>query len=146
MMAKFSVRPEQGDPSGFDLGDMAWRGELGEASSADQHPDQGMMIHLSVVQLLDTLRDLLEGRTASARFVGVDSSFTLTFKAMQAGISVTSGSEKLAVVSRAALASTVLRTAEELADSTLGALPAHDGVRDDYTAALNQFRSVARSL
>ncbi|MFF4447969.1 hypothetical protein [Streptomyces sp. NPDC001502] len=146
MIIEFAVRPDQGEPSGFDLGDMVWRGELGEASSIGQNPNQGMMIFLSVAQLLDVLRNLLQGSTAITHFVGVDSSFALTFKATKAGISVTSKSGKLAVVSRAALAATVLRAAEELADSTLEALPAHDGARDDYTAALNQFRSVARSL
>ncbi|MFD4866148.1 hypothetical protein [Streptomyces sp. NPDC058412] len=125
---------------------MVWQGEVGEATSIGQNPDQGMMIFLSVTQLLDVLRDLLQGRTAITRFVGVDSSFTLTFKATKAGISVTSRSGKLGVASRAALAATVLHAADELADSALEALPAHDGVRDDYTAALNQFRSVARSL
>ncbi|MFD7911188.1 hypothetical protein ACFV30_10705 [Streptomyces sp. NPDC059752] len=146
VIVRFSLRPGQGDPSGFDLGDMSWRGELGEVSSAGRSPDQGMMIHLSVVLLLDTLRVLLQGRSTTASFVGVDSSFSLTFRATGAGISVASTSGKLAVVSRAALAATVLRAAEELAGSTLGALPAHDGVRDDCAAALNEFRSAARPL
>ncbi|WP_329101012.1 hypothetical protein [Streptomyces sp. NBC_01439] len=105
-----------------------------------------MMIHISVVLLLDTLRVLLQGRSTTASFVGVGSSFRLAFRATKAGISVTSTSGKLAVVSRAALAAAVLRAAEELTDATLEALPADDGVRGDVTAALNKFRSAARPL
>ncbi|WP_328962905.1 hypothetical protein [Streptomyces virginiae] len=146
MIVRFTLRPDQGDPSGFDLGYMAWQWELGETSSAGRIPDQGMVIHISVVLLLDTLCVLLQGRSTTASFAGVDSSFQLTFRATKAGISVTSERGKLAVVSRAALTATVLRAAEELADTTLEVLPSHDGVRDDYTAALNRFRSMARPL
>lgn len=138
---KFTLRPDQADPSGFDLGDMLWSGESGKATSVGHVPDQGMVIHLSVVLLLDSLRGLMQGRSTTASCVGVDSSFRLTFRSTKAGISVTSTSGKLAVVSRAALAATVLRAAEELADDTLEALPAHDGVRDDYEAALSEFRA-----
>ncbi|KJK48576.1 hypothetical protein [Streptomyces sp. NRRL F-4428] len=146
MIIQFTVRPDQGPPGGFDLGDMLWRGDLGEANSAGHHPDQGMMIHLAVTQLLDAMSGLLAGGTATSSFVGTDSSFTLTFKAVRAGVSVASASGKVAVVSRAALAITLLRAAEELADSTAASLPADDGVLDDYTAALNRFRGIAHAL
>ncbi|MFE9929910.1 hypothetical protein [Streptomyces sp. NPDC005533] len=146
MIVKFTLRPDQGDPSGFELGDMRWSGELGKATSVGHVPDQGMMIHLSVVLLLDCLRKLVQGRTTTASFVGAGSSFQLTFRATKAGVGVTSASGRLALLSRTVLAAAVLRAAEELADSTLEALPAPDGVRDDYTAALDEFRSAARPL
>lgn len=52
---QFTVRPGQGDVSGFDLGDMAVTGDFGTADSVGRAPDQGMMIYLSVVQLPDSL-------------------------------------------------------------------------------------------
>lgn len=86
VIVKFTVRPDQGAPSGFDLGDMAWVGELGEARSAGQSPDQAMMIHVSVTQLLDCLGDLLGGRTKSVSFTGAASSFRLRFTSIKQGI------------------------------------------------------------
>ncbi|OLZ60737.1 hypothetical protein AV521_44790 [Streptomyces sp. IMTB 2501] len=63
---QFTVRPGQGDASGFDLGDMTVTGDLGTADSAGHVPDQGMMIYLSVVQLLDSLGDFLRGNARVA--------------------------------------------------------------------------------
>lgn len=87
---------------------------------------------------------LVQERGTTTSFVGVDSSFRLTYRSTKAGINVTSPSGKLAVVSRAALAATVLHAVEELAHDTLEALPAHDGVRGDYEAALGEFRAAGR--
>ncbi|MEV0409961.1 hypothetical protein AB0I68_03895 [Streptomyces sp. NPDC050448] len=142
MIAEFTVRPNQGDPSGFDLGDMLWRGELGEASSAGHTPDQGMMIYVSVTQLLDCVSETLTGRAKTASFTGADTSFGLTFRSTKKGISVTSRLGPVALVSTATLAQTTLSAAEELARSHLDSLPS-DGVRDDYLAALESFRLTA---
>lgn len=59
---KFSVRAGQGEPSGFDLGDILVEGERGAANSGGHVPDQGMMIYPSVTLLLDSLRMLFSGR------------------------------------------------------------------------------------
>ncbi|MFD5507367.1 hypothetical protein ACFWIB_06280 [Streptomyces sp. NPDC127051] len=142
MIAKFTVRPNQGDPSGFDLGDMHWRGELGEIDSTGHVPDQGMMIYISVTQLLDCLSKILKGRVKTASFTGADTSFGLTFRSTKKGISVTSRLGPVALISAAALAQTALSAAEELARNNLESLPP-DGVREDYLAALDSFRLVA---
>lgn len=145
MIVQFTVRSGQGDPSGFDLGDMFWSGDLGEASSAGHVPDQGMMIYLSVTQLLDCLHGLLNGEATTVSFNGIDTSFALDFRMVKRGIKVASRSEPVALTSRAELATTVLSAAEELARATLSALPRHDGARDDYEAALNRFRTTANA-
>ncbi|WP_329197489.1 MULTISPECIES: hypothetical protein [unclassified Streptomyces] len=139
MIVEFAVRPGQGESSGFDLGDMVWVGELGEARSAGQSPDQGMMIYASVTQLLDCLHDLLRGRTRSALFTGVDSSFRLTFARSKKGIRTTGPSGPVSILAPDEFAGTVLAAAEELARTHLGSLPS-DGVADDYRAALEGFR------
>ncbi|NXY94768.1 hypothetical protein HYE82_10260 [Streptomyces sp. BR123] len=144
MIIEFSVRPDQGEPSGFDLGDMIWRGELGEVGSAGETPDRGMMIYISVIQLMDCLNGLLKGRTKIAAFTGADTSFGLTFRLTKKGISVADRSGPVALVSAAALARTTLSAAEELARRHLDSLPP-DGVSDDYVAALKSFRLTANT-
>lgn len=44
----FSVRPEQGEASGYDLGDIVVIGDDGVIDSSGHSPDQGMMIYLTV--------------------------------------------------------------------------------------------------
>ncbi|MGW7328581.1 hypothetical protein ACWGIU_08240 [Streptomyces sp. NPDC054840] len=142
MIVEFTVRPDQGDPSGFDLGDMRWVGELGEANSVGQTPDQGMMIYLSVVQVLDCLRPMLEGRVKNAAFVGVDTSFQLVFRSGKKGIGIFAPSGPVARIGAAELAGTVLLAAEKLLNEKIGELPSDDGAKSDYLLSLGKFRNV----
>ncbi|MEU9234608.1 putative T7SS-secreted protein [Streptomyces subrutilus] len=145
MIVKFTVRPGQGDPSGFDLGDMHWSGDLGEASSAGHTPDQGMMIYLSVPELLDSLGQLLARRSSNASFSGSDSPFGLNFRTIKKAVSVTGRSGPVARVGHAELALAVLSAAEELASDHLVSVPAQDHVTNDYQAALDRFRLAVRA-
>jgi hypothetical protein len=138
----FTVRPGQGDPNGFDLGDMVFESELGTARSTGQVPDAGMMIYLSVALLLDGLRQLFDGRRKVVHFTAVDSSFSLVFRRNKAGASVSSGSGIIARPSRNDLAEAVLTAAEKLEASGVAALPGDDAGRADYMAALDAFRAV----
>ncbi|MFF3321537.1 hypothetical protein [Streptomyces sp. NPDC002889] len=141
---KFSVRPGQGETSGFDLGDMLCAGALGEASSVGNIPDQGMMIYPSVTLLLDGLISLLKSREKVLRFTGVDTSFGLVFKVDKKGLIAVSAEKKLLDrVSQGELVQTVLQAAQQLAASSLSQLPGADAVRDDYLAALKDFRVLA---
>ncbi|MEN1884556.1 hypothetical protein [Streptomyces mirabilis] len=111
---QFTVRPGQGDPSGFDLGDMSVTGGLGTADSAGRTPDQGMMIYLSVTQLLDSLRAFLSGHGKTLTFTGVDTSFSLVFRRTKDGISVAFKDGIIARTASDELASAVLGAAESL--------------------------------
>ncbi|MGW8781867.1 hypothetical protein ACWGNM_27940 [Streptomyces sp. NPDC055796] len=142
MIVEFTVRPNQGDPSGFDLGDMLWRGDLGEADSSGHTPDQGMMIYISATQLMDCLGELLRGRVKATAFTGADTSFHIGFRATKKGVNVGDRSGPIALTTPAELAQTVLAAAEDLAHRHLGSLPS-DGVSDDYLAALESFRLIA---
>ncbi|MFH8731851.1 MULTISPECIES: hypothetical protein [unclassified Streptomyces] len=136
---QFTVRPDQGEPSGFDLGDMSVTGDLGTADSAGHTPDQGMMIYLSVTQLLDSLGDFLRGDAGTLSFTGVDTSFGLVFRRTRKGLSVAS---KVGVIARASapeLGEAVLRAADRLAL----ALPAEDSAAADLGAALASFPRLA---
>ncbi|MFF0433874.1 hypothetical protein ACFYU9_16805 [Streptomyces sp. NPDC004327] len=138
---KFSVRPGQGEASGFDLGDMVCSGELGEARSTGHTPDQGMMIYLSVPLLLDCLREWLRGQTKTLEFIGADTSFGLTFRKEKRHVSVASAAGPIGTASAQELAETVLRASEQLAVEALASLPADDSARPDYLAAMSAFRS-----
>ncbi|MFG2479375.1 hypothetical protein [Streptomyces fagopyri] len=135
--AQFTVRPGQGDPSGFDLGDMSFAGDLGAADSAGHTPDQGMMIHLSVIQLLDSLGDLLRGKVRTLAFTGVDTSFSLVFRRGERGLSVASKDGLVARTTAPELAAAVMGAADALSR----ALAPEDPAASDYSAALEAFHS-----
>jgi hypothetical protein len=133
---QLTVRPGQGAPSGFDLGDMAVIGEFGTADSAGHAPDQGMMVYLSVTQLMDGLVSFLGGDTTSFAFTGVDTSFSLVFRRTKDGLSVASKDGVIARTTPDELASAVLQAAEPLSRT----LPAGDPVTSDYQDSLTAFR------
>ncbi|QXE34197.1 hypothetical protein KQY30_07755 [Streptomyces sp. GMY02] len=137
---KFSLRPDQGDPSGFDLGDVVVTGEGGMSTSAGQSPDQGMMIYLSVSLLLDQMANLVTSSSGSFEFVGADSSFALAFR-MRGSVVETSGRDGVVgAADSSEFVEELLRAAEEFAASELGGLPESDAVREDFSTSLLQFR------
>lgn len=138
---QFTVRPGQGDASGFDLGDMAVTGELGTADSAGHVPDQGMMIYLSVVQLLDSLGAFLRGNARTLSFTGADTSFNLVVRRTKDGLSVADENAVVARTTAMELASAVLHAAEDIGPS----LPSEDPVASDWEAALAAFRPLVPS-
>ncbi|MFI1397564.1 hypothetical protein [Streptomyces sp. NPDC020681] len=138
---QFSVRPDQGDPSGFDLGDMALTGGLGSAGSVGHTPDQGMMIHLSVTLLLDNLAELMKTGAKLLDFTGIDTSFGISFREDRAGIiTVSAENRPLTKVTQGELAGAVFAAAQELAAGSVLKLPERDSARADYFAALDGFR------
>ncbi|MEU3826292.1 hypothetical protein AB0F36_13365 [Streptomyces sp. NPDC029080] len=133
---QFTVRPGQGDPHGFDMGDMVVTGDLGTADSSGHVPDRGMMIYLSVVGLLDALLPFLRSDTRSLTYSGADTSFKLVVRRARGGLSVADENGVIARTTAAELASAVLRAAEELGRS----LPRQDPVASDWETVLTAFR------
>ncbi|MEU5534998.1 hypothetical protein [Streptomyces sp. NPDC020362] len=133
---QFTVRPGQGAACGFDLGDMAVAGDLGTADSAGHVPDQGMMIYLSVVQLLDSLADFLRGNARVLSFTGAGTSFGLVVRRTKDGLSVACEKGVVTRTTAPELASAVLCAAEDLGP----ALPPEDPIASDWAAALTAFR------
>ncbi|MBL1098241.1 hypothetical protein [Streptomyces coffeae] len=140
----FSVRPDQGEPSGFDLGDMEWVGDFGRIDSQGHVPDQGMMIYLSVSLLLDQLRVFLDGSAKTQSYHGIDTSFRLVFRRGKRGISISAGNGVIARVDGRALAEAVLRAADEMTESHLGGLDDRGAGRADCLASLREFRAAVR--
>ncbi|MFC8268064.1 hypothetical protein ACFUIZ_20375 [Streptomyces cinereoruber] len=143
---RFSVRPGQGEPDDFDLGDMVWEGERGRVVSAGHVPDQGVMIHLSVALLLHQLRPLLFGKRRTLSYTGIGSSFRLDFRRDGEGfVSVASKGTPVGRVRAEDLARAVLRAAEEFAENDLTRLPADSGARNDCLAAVREFRAAVEA-
>jgi hypothetical protein len=120
------------------MGDMVVTGDFGTADSTGHTPDQGMMIYLSVVQLLDSLRGFLRGNARVLSFTSVDSSFGLVVRRTKSGLSVAGKDGVIALTTAPELASAVLHAAEDLARS----LPREDPVASDWEAAMAEFRSL----
>ncbi|MFI1765786.1 hypothetical protein ACH41H_27535 [Streptomyces sp. NPDC020800] len=138
---RFTVRSGQGHAGGFDLGDMAVSGDLGPADSAGHVPDRGMMIYLSVVQLLDSLGHFLRGDARVLDFTGADTSFGLVVRRANDGLSVAGKGRVVARTTARELASVVLCAVEDLG---LGRTPPPEGpITSDWEAALAAFRPLA---
>jgi hypothetical protein len=138
----FTVRPDQGEPSDFDLGDITCEGENGSVGSADHVPDRGMMIYLSIPLLLDSLRPLFIGEKKAVSFVGTDTSFRLDFKRDRKGIvAVSAKGTALGRCTPAELADAVLRAVQELEEQSFSALPAGSGARSDLVFSMERFRA-----
>lgn len=130
-------------PSGFDLGHMTLRGTDGTVSSCGRRPDQSMMIYLSLSQLLDGLRQLLERGRGTYSFGAVDSSFTLHFRLAKGGTLVTrSGGAGGPLIDRFPAAEAAADLAAAATDFTAGALPSlppDDAGAQDLTGSLAEF-------
>ncbi|MFD7979069.1 hypothetical protein [Streptomyces sp. NPDC059071] len=137
----FTVSPGQGEPSGFDLGDMVCEGEGGPAASTGHVPDQGMMIHLSVPLLLHQLESLLSGERRKLTYTPIGSSYRLDFHRHRDGhVRVRANGIPVGRCSTEGLARAVLTAAQSFADEHLETLPAGDPAAKDYTSALRRFR------
>ncbi|OKJ06700.1 hypothetical protein [Kitasatospora sp. CB01950] len=139
---RFTPRPAQGGPSGFDLGDMSVSGPAAAVSSADRAPDQGMMLVPSVGLLLDQVRALLDAGRGTLAFHGVDSSFRLDFSVAKGSVAVAVRKKAIATVPAPVLVDALLTAAEALARTELPRLPADDPARDDFVSSLAAFRAL----
>ncbi|MFJ5230142.1 hypothetical protein ACIQBJ_09605 [Kitasatospora sp. NPDC088391] len=137
---RFTCRPDQAPESGFDLGDLEIEGDLGRSTSAGRSPDQGMMVFLSLVLLLDGLARLETGHRGTFPFVAVDSSFRVDFRSKDRTVTVSSDGRVLGRPPLTELLHAVLSAAEEFAARELPALPADDAGRQDLETSLAQFR------
>lgn len=71
---------------GFTLGHMTISGSQGLATSKGIQPNQSMMIFLSIIELLDGIRQFILAKNVSNyRFVGIDSSFQFSMTKQECG-------------------------------------------------------------
>ncbi|MEV6836185.1 hypothetical protein AB0N17_17005 [Streptomyces sp. NPDC051133] len=118
------------------MGGMVVTGDFGTVESAGHVPDQDMMIYLSVVQLLDGLREFLLGDDRVLSYVGADTSFNLVVRRNKEGLSVAGKNGVIARTTAPELALAALHAAEDLDRS----LPPEDTVGFDWENAIADFR------
>jgi hypothetical protein len=122
---------------------MTVHGTDGRVGSEGHRPDQSMMIHLSLSQLLDGLRDLLEHGRGSYSFGAADSSFALHFQLAKDGTLVTrAGGAKGPLIDRspaADAAADLASAAADFATRTLPSLPPDDAGAHDLAASVADF-------
>ena len=138
----FTVREDQGSPHQFDLGDVFVRGDDGFASSEGHVPDQGMMIHVSVADLLVQLRLAYAARRGRFEFVGCDSSFRLVFVVRGKDITVRAADGELGTVRRLDLLRSALRAAQEFARTETARLDPDDAAYRDLRDELRRFEAL----
>ncbi|MEV7211974.1 hypothetical protein AB0O31_02615 [Kitasatospora cineracea] len=142
---RFTCRPDQEPESGFDLGDMEIEGDLGDTTSAGRSPDQGMMIFLSVVLLLNGLVRLETRHRGAFSFVAVDSSFRVDFRVKNRIVVLSHQGRILGRPPLPELLHAVLTAAEEFAARELPKIPADDAGRHDLEISLAEFRQFLSS-
>jgi len=138
----FSVREDQGSPHQFDLGDVLVRGDDGLVSSEGHVPDQGMMIHVSVADLLSQVRQAYTARRGRFEFVGVDSSFRLLFVVRGKDITVRTGESEIATVRRLDLMRSALHAAQDFARTETARLDPDDAAYRDLRSELRRFEAL----
>ncbi|RAG87451.1 hypothetical protein DN069_01030 [Streptacidiphilus pinicola] len=138
----FSVREDQGSPHQFDLGDVFVRGGDGVATSEGHVPDQAMMIHVAVADLLAQLRQAYAARRGRFEFVGCDSSFQLLFVVRGMDITARTSEAELGTVRRLELMRSALRAARAFAGTETARLDPDDGASRDLHDELRRFEAL----
>jgi hypothetical protein len=133
-------RWEDGELSGFDLGDITVTGPHGAHSSSGKTPDQSVMIFLSMAHLLSGMHDLAEGRRQAFVFVGVDSSYSFTLARKKNRLTISDGRRVLGEVSVAEASRALLDGVQTfLADPKSQLLPT-DPAYEDLHRALGRLK------
>jgi len=146
MILKFSLSDiKNSDISGYDLGHI----EIGKddkiITSANRSPDQAMMVFIAIVSLLDGLRKFLKDNSKSYKFVGTDSSFSITFsKSKRSNISMSAGNEFKDTVTKANLIKCVYDSCLQFYNAWGIKLSASDPVKEDIEAALSDFAELLK--
>lgn len=129
-------RWDDGELSGFDLGDITVSGPHGVHSSSGKTPDQSVMIYIALAHLITGVCELVDGTRRAFEFVGTDSSYSLIFAKKKGAMVVRARTAAIAE----APASDVLRALSEgvqrfLSNPRNQLLPS-DSVYEDLQAAL----------
>ncbi len=124
--------------SGFDLGGVEVTGPEGSVSSAGRRPDQSFMVYLGMVDLIDGLTALAEGRRREHKFVGADSSFTVRFFRNKTGISASAYGAQLGTEPVPDVLGGLRAGIDEFLADPANALPPADPAAQDLAAALTK--------
>ncbi|SDX73223.1 hypothetical protein SAMN05421504_103644 [Amycolatopsis xylanica] len=132
-------------PSGFDLGDMEIVGNVGSVSSRGRAPDQGMMIFVALVELLDGLRRKLKPGHPY-EFVGADSSFILDFREENDSIVIESEGRRIDSSPKLESLRALSRATHAFVDKELSKLPPDDAAKEDLVPSVADFDAYVTDL
>ncbi|MGX4653445.1 hypothetical protein ACWCHM_07135 [Micromonospora sp. SCSIO 07396] len=114
-------------------------------SSAGRRPSGSMMIYLAVVDLVDGLLKLAEGRDSRFRFVGPDSSFSLGFQRRRDVVEIVAGSEVVASASISEVLDALTAGTTAFLNDPGNALAGDEPVSEDLATVLLRLQDVASS-
>lgn len=145
---RFFLIEGQGDISGYDMGHTEIANHQNIWTSIGKEPDESMMIFLSIVDLLDGVRGLLQNnQTGQFEWFGTDSSFSVFFvKNSTEEISVMHSKELIAKVYPAQLAESIYRAAMNFLEQKENQLKSNDPVFQDLTVAKADFLHCIKGL
>ncbi len=138
-------RWEDGELSGFDLGDITVIGPHGMHSSRDKAPDQSVMIYLSIAHLLSGICDLSSGRKRVFEFVGADSSYSIIFSRKKDVVAISGGRKPIGETSTRELLRAVCAGVHTFLSDPKNQLPPADPAYEDLHASLAKLRAEMRS-
>jgi hypothetical protein len=146
---RFFLEASPGEPlSGYDLGHIEITNGSNTWTSLGKKPDQGMMVFPSIVELLDGLKGLLQfDGQEEFEWVGVDSSFSLSFQKDAAGeISVFAGGSLINKMPAPELAAAIYQSTAVFLDEKISQMPVDDPVFEDLVKAKEEFHQVLLGL
>lgn len=138
-------RWEDGELSGFDLGDITITGPQGVHSSKGNTPDQSVMIYLSIAHLLSGICNLSSGRKKVFEFVGTDSSYAITFSRKKDAVAISGGRKPLGESSTKEVLRAVCAGVHAFLSDPKNQLPSTDPAYEDLNASLARLRAEMRS-
>jgi hypothetical protein len=130
------------DLSEFELGDIEFGNAAKTVSSECRSPSQSMMLFLSVVSLLDGIREFIEQGKDSFLFVGSDSSFSISFRRHNNSIHISVHGELDLTTTESELSGCIYAAALQFYDRYGSTLQDRSAVKGDLEAALEDFKGI----
>jgi len=140
----FSLNNETCEISGFDHGHVELIiNDTILITSKGKKPDQSMMIFLTIVDLLDGLRKLVNDKKLfEFRLIGVDSSFIVDFIKVAHRIKVVVSQVELCVLNREVLLQQVYVSSKDFFEGNSPKMSKSDPISEDLNQALLQFEEM----
>jgi hypothetical protein len=140
----FSLNSYAGILSGFELGNVELKVDNSKIiTSKGRKPDQSMMIFVTIINLLDGLRQLIFFKELTDfKLIGADSSFTIHFMKHKDKIKLVVFEEELCDVELNELVHQVVSSCKNFVERNKSKMLDSDPVLDDINQSLRQFRKL----
>ena len=138
----FSLNNPSLQLTGFELGHIDMVFENGKVSSRNRSPDQSMMIFITIVDLLDGLKELmLNKKNKEFTLIGADSSFMIQFNRLKNHqIGVYADNKTTCEINEADLAFSIYNACISFCEKYQNQLSNENCVEEDIKSALGDFK------